>query len=229
MCNELPDRRRLRLPWHCVGSVSGKYRRQPASGNARWPRFPPEAAEQVIALLQTVPDIHSASRETQSACNCSTSSPIAKRTLPPRSMSSPTISTSRHHRCDLPDRQAGPAARGARQCGLHSKADKNTGAFPIEVTAAKMIIAAAAAENVKQGKFRRFQHNKVFIKRDASGNAQKVIFGSMNFSVRGILRAGQQRRIRRNSHSRAHWPSLQSLFQAEKKRYYSAVVARRSA
>jgi len=69
---------------------------------------------------------------------------------------------------------------------LHSKADKNTGAFPIEVTAAKMIIAAAAAENVKQGKFRRFQHNKVFIKRDASGNAQKVIFGSMNLSVGGV-------------------------------------------
>ncbi len=69
---------------------------------------------------------------------------------------------------------------------LHSKPDKKTGALPIEVTAAKMIIAAAGAANVRQGKFARYQHNKVFIKRDASGNAQKVIFGSMNFSVRGI-------------------------------------------
>jgi hypothetical protein len=69
---------------------------------------------------------------------------------------------------------------------LHSKPDKKTGALPIEVTAAKMIIAAAGAANVKQGKFARYQHCKVFIKRDSSGNAQKVIFGSMNFSVRGI-------------------------------------------
>ena len=69
---------------------------------------------------------------------------------------------------------------------LHSKPDKKTGALPIEVTAAKMIIAAAGAANVRQGKYARYQHCKVFIKRDASGNAQKVIFGSMNFSVRGI-------------------------------------------
>jgi hypothetical protein len=69
---------------------------------------------------------------------------------------------------------------------LHSKPDKKTGALPIEVTAAKMIIAAAGAANVRQGKFARYQHCKVFIKRDSSGNAQKVIFGSMNFSVRGI-------------------------------------------
>src|SRR5262249_10966503 len=56
----------------------------------------------------------------------------------------------------------------------------------VEIAAAKMIIAAAGKQNVKQGHFTRFQHNKVFIKRDSSGNAQRVIFGSMNFSVRGI-------------------------------------------
>jgi phosphatidylserine/phosphatidylglycerophosphate/cardiolipin synthase-like enzyme len=39
---------------------------------------------------------------------------------------------------------------------------------------------------VRQGHFDRFQHNKVFIKRDASGKAQRVLFGSMNFSVRGV-------------------------------------------
>ncbi len=39
---------------------------------------------------------------------------------------------------------------------------------------------------MKQGHFDRYQHNKVFIKRDASGAAQRVIFGSMNFSVRGL-------------------------------------------
>ena len=56
----------------------------------------------------------------------------------------------------------------------------------IEIEAAKMIIAAAGQGNVRQGHFARFQHNKVFIKRDSAGNAQRVIFGSMNFSVRGI-------------------------------------------
>ncbi len=69
---------------------------------------------------------------------------------------------------------------------LHSKPDKKTGVLPIEVTAAEMIIAAAGAGNVRRGKYARYQHCKVFIKRDANGNAQKVIFGSMNFSVRGI-------------------------------------------
>lgn len=68
---------------------------------------------------------------------------------------------------------------------LHTKPGKS-GAMPIEVDAARMIIAAAGAANVRQGHFNRFQHNKVLIKRDASGKAQRVIFGSMNFSVRGI-------------------------------------------
>ena len=68
---------------------------------------------------------------------------------------------------------------------LHSKPSKS-GVNPLEVKAAQMIIAAAGADNVRQGHFDRYQHNKVFIKRDASGNAQRVIFGSMNFSLRGI-------------------------------------------
>ena len=68
---------------------------------------------------------------------------------------------------------------------LHSKPDKK-GVMPLEVGAAKMIIDAAGKENVRQGHFARFQHNKVFIKRNAAGEAQRVIFGSMNFSVRGI-------------------------------------------
>jgi hypothetical protein len=55
-----------------------------------------------------------------------------------------------------------------------------------EVRAAELIKAAAGSDNVVQGCFSRFQHNKVFIKRDSSGAAQRVLFGSMNFSVRGI-------------------------------------------
>lgn len=62
----------------------------------------------------------------------------------------------------------------------------HTASGAVEITAAKMIIAAAGADHVRQGHFDRFQHNKVFIKRDASGSAQRVLFGSMNFSVRGL-------------------------------------------
>ena len=49
-----------------------------------------------------------------------------------------------------------------------------------------MIIDAAGEDNVLQGHFGRYQHNKAIIKRDRTGKAQKVLFGSMNFSVREI-------------------------------------------
>ena len=69
---------------------------------------------------------------------------------------------------------------------LHSKPDLKTGKIPPEIEAAKMIITALGKGNVRQGHFSRFQHNKVFIKRDAKGRAEDVIFGSMNFSIRGM-------------------------------------------
>ncbi len=68
---------------------------------------------------------------------------------------------------------------------LHVQPNKK-GEKPVEVAAATMIVAAAGKQNVQRGKFGRFQHNKVFIKRDKTGQAERVIFGSMNFSVRGI-------------------------------------------
>src|SRR6266851_5415044 len=52
----------------------------------------------------------------------------------------------------------------------------------VEVRAAQLIKQAAGSNNVVQGHFSRFQHNKVFIKRNASGLPQRVLFGSMNFS-----------------------------------------------
>ena len=66
-------------------------------------------------------------------------------------------------------------------------ASLHTKSGAVEVEAAKLIKAAAGNDNVRQGKFNRFQHNKVFIKRDSAGKAQKVLFGSMNFSLRGIF------------------------------------------
>lgn len=68
---------------------------------------------------------------------------------------------------------------------LHTKPNKK-GQLPPEVKAATLIKAAAGAKNVRQGKFARFQHNKVFIKCDKKGKGLKVYFGSMNFSIRGL-------------------------------------------
>ncbi len=67
---------------------------------------------------------------------------------------------------------------------LHMPTKK--GDNPPEVKAAQLVTTALGAANVKRGHFSRYQHNKVFIKRDSGGKAQKVLFGSMNFSVRGI-------------------------------------------
>jgi len=92
----------------------------------------------------------------------------------------------RYHRGDLRIGKEGRLRAILDDADLHSKPDKKTGVMPVEVDAAKMIIAAAGKDNVRQGHFARYQHNKVFIKRDANGNAERVIFGSMNFSVRGI-------------------------------------------
>jgi phosphatidylserine/phosphatidylglycerophosphate/cardiolipin synthase-like enzyme len=54
-----------------------------------------------------------------------------------------------------------------------------------ESQATKRLVASAGAANVKRMKFIKLQHNKVLIVR--SGNsAQKVLFGSTNFSFRGL-------------------------------------------
>jgi phosphatidylserine/phosphatidylglycerophosphate/cardiolipin synthase-like enzyme len=76
--------------------------------------------------------------------------------------------------------------REHRLRAILDNASLHTKAGAPEIKAAKLITAAAGAANVKRGKFSRFQHNKVFIKRDHTGKAQRVLFGSMNFSVRGI-------------------------------------------
>ena len=75
--------------------------------------------------------------------------------------------------------------REKRLRAVLDNAPLHTGTAP-EVRAAELIKAAAGPNNVVHGHFSRFQHNKVFIKRNSSGAAQRVLFGSMNFSVRGI-------------------------------------------
>lgn len=76
--------------------------------------------------------------------------------------------------------QLGPRLRAfLDDAPLHTK----TGALEIEVH--KRLVESAGAQNVRQGHFKRFAHNKVIIqKRD--GKAVKVLTGSANFSVRGL-------------------------------------------
>jgi phosphatidylserine/phosphatidylglycerophosphate/cardiolipin synthase-like enzyme len=88
--------------------------------------------------------------------------------------------------CGLGKSRPGKVRAILDDADLHSKPDKKTGKIPPEIQAAKMVKQALGPTSVKQGHFARYQHNKVFIKRDAKRQAEKVIFGSMNFSVRGI-------------------------------------------
>jgi phosphatidylserine/phosphatidylglycerophosphate/cardiolipin synthase-like enzyme len=54
-----------------------------------------------------------------------------------------------------------------------------------ESQAARRLAASAGAANVKRMKFIKLQHNKVLIVK-SGGRAQKVLFGSTNFSFRGL-------------------------------------------
>jgi phosphatidylserine/phosphatidylglycerophosphate/cardiolipin synthase-like enzyme len=62
---------------------------------------------------------------------------------------------------------------------LHTKAGA------VEIDAHKAILAAAGAQNVVQGHFKRFAHCKVMVAR-RNGTPFKVFTGSANFSVRGL-------------------------------------------
>jgi len=88
--------------------------------------------------------------------------------------------------CELGKDRPGKVRAILDNADLHSKPDKRTGKIPPEIAAAKMVKAALGNKFVKQGHFARYQHNKVFIKRDSERRGEKAIFGSMNFSVRGM-------------------------------------------
>jgi hypothetical protein len=62
---------------------------------------------------------------------------------------------------------------------------KDHGEGSAESEAAKRLSASAGEENVKRMHFRRLQHNKVLIAR-RHGQPLKVLFGSTNFSFRGL-------------------------------------------
>jgi phosphatidylserine/phosphatidylglycerophosphate/cardiolipin synthase-like enzyme len=87
--------------------------------------------------------------------------------------------------CDIATTRRGKVRAVLDNAALHVP-DKKKGKIPLEVEAAKRFKAALGADCVRQGHFSRYQHNKVLIRRDKAGDAQDVVFGSMNFSIRGI-------------------------------------------
>ncbi|CAJ5327021.1 phospholipase D-like domain-containing protein [Burkholderia pseudomallei] len=66
---------------------------------------------------------------------------------------------------------------------------KQHGDQSVAYLAFQKITGAAPEErkqNFKRGHFSRYQHNKVLVKRDANGNAIRVLTGSTNFSITGL-------------------------------------------
>ena len=112
--------------------------------------------------------------------------------------------------------QAIAAQKIEGKCRLRAVLDDaslHTKSGAIEVKAAKLLKAAAGASNVKQGHFSRFQHHKMILKRDASGKAQSVLFGSMNFSLPGVY-------IQANNVLRFDYPGTADYFA---RAFYNAI------
>lgn len=76
--------------------------------------------------------------------------------------------------------------REGRLRAVLDNASLHTKSTAVEPKAAKLIAAAAGAKNVVRGHFGRFQHHKVLLRRNAQGDPVRVLFGSMNFSLRGL-------------------------------------------
>src|SRR5262249_14926319 len=61
----------------------------------------------------------------------------------------------------------------------------HVGPKAMEPRALALLRKSAGADNIRTGHFKRFSHNKVFIKKRRNV-AEKVLAGSANFSVRGL-------------------------------------------
>ena len=74
---------------------------------------------------------------------------------------------------------------GGRLRAIIDNSGSHAAATSAESQAAKRLSASAGAQNVKRMHFKNLQHNKVLIAKK-NGTAFKVLFGSTNFSFRGI-------------------------------------------
>jgi hypothetical protein len=77
-------------------------------------------------------------------------------------------------------------ALGPRLRALFDADDAHTRTDALELTAQQALSGTAGDGHIKAVKFPRLAHWKVLIKKDATGNATKVLAGSANFSVRGL-------------------------------------------
>lgn len=75
-------------------------------------------------------------------------------------------------------------ALGSRLRIFLDNASLHTGTA-LEVQVHERLLKSAGADNVKQGHFQRFAHDKIIIQKK-DGKAAKVLTGSANFSVRGL-------------------------------------------
>jgi hypothetical protein len=76
-------------------------------------------------------------------------------------------------------------ALGQRLRAFLDNAALHTKKGALEITAHTRLLKSAGADNVKQGHFTRFAHDKIIIQKK-NGKAVKVLTGSANFSVRGL-------------------------------------------
>jgi hypothetical protein len=104
---------------------------------------------------------------------------------------------------DEPDIIRKIAAMGPRARVIQDDSDSHVKEGALESNAVKALRKAGVA--VKTGHFRRFAHDKIFIQK-RSGNAVKVLTGSMNFSIRGIY-------VQANSVLIFDSPKIASLFE----------------
>ena len=74
---------------------------------------------------------------------------------------------------------------GGRLRAFLDDAPLHTKKGALEIEAHTLLVASAGADNVKQGHFHRFAHDKVIIMKKG-GKAIKVLTGSANYSVRGL-------------------------------------------
>jgi phosphatidylserine/phosphatidylglycerophosphate/cardiolipin synthase-like enzyme len=86
---------------------------------------------------------------------------------------------------DEPDVVASIVSMGKRVRALLDNTADHTKAGTGAAEAAQHILASAGAENVKQTHFQGLQHNKVLVVKK-NGKPVKVLFGSTNFSFRGL-------------------------------------------
>ncbi len=86
---------------------------------------------------------------------------------------------------DEPDFVRAMQKLGIRLRAFLDNAPLHTKKGALEIDAHKLLVKSAGANNVRQGHFQRFAHNKVMIQKK-NGKAVKVLTGSANFSVRGL-------------------------------------------